>query len=120
MPDDLIPIRTRLRSLDDVPATTPADGQAPVWDATAGAFAWGDAGVGGVVDSVDGRTGAVTLDDRYQRLDADLTALAGVAATGFLRRTGAGTAEARALQAADLPDLSGTYATLASLSAGYQ
>ena len=36
-------------------------------------------------------------DAIYQPLDADLTALAGVSATGLLARTGAGTAEARTI-----------------------
>lgn len=35
-------------------------------------------GEGGAVDSVDGRTGAVSLSDRYQPLDAELTAIAGL------------------------------------------
>lgn len=51
-----------------------------------------------------------------QAWDADLDALAALATTGFLRRTGAGAFTAAALAAGDIPDLSGTYATVASLA----
>lgn len=49
---------------------------------------------------LDGVTSAIqTQIDGKQSLDADLTALAAVSATGFLTRTGAGTAEARTFTA---------------------
>ena len=43
------------------------------------------------------------LSSLYQPLDTDLTAVAGLATTGFAERTGAGTWAARALVAGDLP-----------------
>lgn len=42
-------------------------------------------GGGGAVDSVDGRTGAVDLSDRYQPVDSDLTAIAALTTTSFGR-----------------------------------
>lgn len=53
----------------------------------------GVGGGGGAVDSVDGRTGAVTLGDLYQALNGDLTALAALvsAANKLPYATGSGT-----------------------------
>jgi hypothetical protein len=45
----------------------------------------GGGGEGGAVDSVDGRTGAVTLGDLYQPLDSDLTAISALTTTTFGR-----------------------------------
>lgn len=52
-----------------------------------------------LISAVNAAAGRVVLD--AQQLDADLTALAGLAATGLLARTGAGTAAARQLTSAD-------------------
>lgn len=43
------------------------------------------------VTSVDGQTGTVTLSSTYQPLDGDLTAVAALNTTGFLKRTGTNT-----------------------------
>lgn len=45
----------------------------------------GGGGGGGAVDSVDGRTGVVTLTDLYQPIDSDLTAIAALTTTPFGR-----------------------------------
>ena len=60
---------------------------------------------------IDTITGLQIELDGKQNTDIDLTALAGLTTTGFLRRTGDGTAEARVLQAGDIPDISSTYQT---------
>lgn len=49
---------------------------------------------------------------------AELTAIAGVATAGFVRRTGAATYSASALVAGDIPDISGTYALRARAITG--
>lgn len=46
----------------------------------------------GLVTSVDGATGAVSLTSSYQPLSADLTAVAGIASAGIVVKTGSGTA----------------------------
>jgi hypothetical protein len=56
------------------------------------------------------------LSSVYQPLDADLTALAALSSTGFAKRTGSNTWSVGALVAGDIPDISATYATVASLS----
>lgn len=43
------------------------------------------------VSSVDGQTGSVSLSNTYQAKDGDLTALAALSGTGFIRRTGTDT-----------------------------
>lgn len=43
------------------------------------------------VSSVDGQTGSVSLSNTYQAKDGDLTALAALSGTGFVKRTGADT-----------------------------
>jgi hypothetical protein len=50
-------------------------------------------GEGGAVDSVEGRTGSVTLSDLYRPLDADLTAIAALtsAANRLAYATGSNT-----------------------------
>jgi len=55
-----------------------------------------------------------------QPLDADLTALAGLATTGVVQRTGSGAFSAAALSSGDIPDLSSLYALagLASIFTG--
>jgi hypothetical protein len=45
------------------------------------------------------------LSSVYQPLDPDLTAIAGLSTTGFVERTGAGTAAARTLVAGDVPTI---------------
>lgn len=59
-------------------------------------------GGGGAVSSVFGRIGAITADPAdyaslYQPIDSDLTALAALAGTGLIVRTGAGAVAARTL-----------------------
>lgn len=58
----------------------------------------------GLVESFNGRTGAVDPESGdyaafYQPLDSDLTAIAGLASTGLVARTGSGTAAARSVAA---------------------
>jgi hypothetical protein len=43
------------------------------------------------VSSVDGQTGSVSLSSTYQPVDGDLTALASLSGTGFIKRTGTDT-----------------------------
>ena len=43
------------------------------------------------VSSVDGQTGSVSLSSTYQPVDGDLTALAALSGTGFIKRTGTDT-----------------------------
>ena len=43
------------------------------------------------VSSVDGQTGSVSLSNTYQAKDGDLTALAALSGTGFIKRTGTDT-----------------------------
>lgn len=43
------------------------------------------------VSSVDGQTGSVSLSNTYQAKDGDLTALAALSGTGFIKRTGSDT-----------------------------
>ena len=50
-----------------------------------------------LISAADAAAGRVVLD--AQQLDADLTAIAGLAATGLIARTGAGTAAARTITA---------------------
>jgi hypothetical protein len=62
----------------------------------------GGGGGGGSVSSVFGRTGAVTAlssdySAHYQPLNSNLTAYAGLASTGLVVRTGAGTATVRSI-----------------------
>lgn len=63
---------------------------------------WTELQMGGDVLSVNGQTGTVSLgaaDVGAQASDADLSALAALATTGLIARTGAGTAETRTLTA---------------------